>query len=151
MARYLGCLAVTVLIGAPLCAGELDQEFATKASPARTVQKDTLAPAKASPILGTTDLPPKGSELDGEAPADSGRGWPGGGWHGGWGHGWHGGWGGGWRGGWGWGGGWGYGWGGRSGWYRPWYNYAYWPGYAYYSLSYVAYSYTSPGCGYYWY
>jgi hypothetical protein len=116
MARYLVGLAVTLLVGAPLCAGELDREFATKASPD---QKTTVAPAKAK--TATTAALPKTSELDSETPADAGRAWRGGGWRGGWGGGWHGGWGFGWRGGWGrgwggWGRGWGVGWRGGWGW-----------------------------------
>jgi hypothetical protein len=146
---------VSLLIGAPLCAGELDREFATKAPPAPSVQKDKVAVVQASPVLGATDLMPKGSELDGEAPADAGRGWHGGGWRGGWGGGWRGGWGFGWRGGWGvgWRGGWGgWGWGvGYRGWYSPWYGYAsYYPGYSYYAPTYVSYGYASPGFGYCW-
>ncbi|HEX5273141.1 MAG TPA: hypothetical protein VFW33_21745 [Gemmataceae bacterium] len=151
MRRYLVCLAVTLLTAAPLCAGELDREFATKATPAPAVQKDKVAPVKASPAVTASAANAKGSELDAEAPADAGRGW-----HGGWGHGWRGGWGRGW--GYGWRGGWGYGWRGGwgwGGWYRPWVGVGYyWP--RYYSLGfsyypgYVAYGYASPGWGYCW-
>src|SRR5262249_30177902 len=115
MARYIACLAMALLVEAPLYAGELDAEFATKASPAPAVQKGAVVAAQPAAVPGATAAVPKASELDSEAPADAVRG----GWHGGWHGGWGRGWGGGWRGGWGWGGwGWGRGWtvGWRGGW-----------------------------------
>jgi hypothetical protein len=116
MARYIACLALALLIGEPLRAGELDAEFATKASPAPAVQKGTVVPTQPAMVLQVPATAPKASELDSEAPADAVRG----GWRGGWG-GWRGGWGG-WRGGWGWGG-WGRGW--TVGWRGGWWG---WPG-----------------------
>jgi hypothetical protein len=101
---------VTLLTGAYLCAGELDAEFASKAS-SPAVQKSPADPAK------TVTVAPA-SELDGEEPADAARG----GGRGGWGHGggWHGG---GWHGG-GWHGGWGRGWGWGRGFHGGGFNHA---------------------------
>ena len=130
MVRYISCLAVALIAGAPLWAGEVDAEFRGKAPPAPAAVRDLVRPLNAAPAplpLPASDARAdavKGSELDNEAPAQSwrggwGRGWGGGrggwGWRGGWGRGGRGGWGRGWGGGWGgwgWGGGWPVGWGG---------------------------------------
>jgi hypothetical protein len=98
MARYIACLALTLLVGAPLRAGELDAESATRVPSAPSVQKGTVVPTQPAMVPRATAAVPKASGLDSEAPADA-RGWRGGwggGWHGDWGRGWSVGWRGGW-------------------------------------------------------
>jgi len=143
MVRLTASLAVTLLVGAPLCAGELDKEFATR-GPATPQEKSAIALVKTAPTQEAS-APAKASELDDETPADAIRrgGW--GGWHGGWGRGWGSG---GWGRGWGWGGyrGWGWGWrGGR--WWGAGLRYAYWPAYYYPGYaSYAYYGYPGAAC-----
>ena len=131
MTRYLWCLAIAVLAGTSLRAGELDEEFAAKSPATPTVQK-RIAPvnvvtAGLSARAGKASADGwKASEMDAETPTQAwhggwgGCGWRGCGWRGGWGgYGW-----GGWRGGWG-----GYGWGGWGGYgWRGW-GLGYYPSY----------------------
>jgi hypothetical protein len=142
MVRLIAGLAVALFGAAHAWGGELDGDFAGKASKAQTVGNETANRGKSASGtqvgchafaahiaadksresgLGRESMPPipqaKGSELDSESPTQASR-WGGGrGWGGGWGRGW-GGWG---RGGWGWGRGWGWG-----GWGRGWYGYGGW-------------------------
>ena len=146
MVRNIGCLAVVLLVGTTLRAGELDSEFGVEGPKAPAATLKTIDPVNVAtaplPTLICVDRPGIGktSELDAETPAQScwgfGRGLGWGGWGFGRGLGW-GGWGFGrglgW-GGWGFGrglgwGGWGLGWGGG---YLPWSGYSPFLGLGYY-------------------
>src|SRR5690349_12269911 len=113
MRRYIACLAVTLLVGGHVRAGELDADFVARPSSASAPQTRTAIPARAATAPEAKADAAKGNEMDSESPADARRvGWGGGGW--GWRGGWGGSWGG-WRGGWGgWRGNW---WGWRGGWW----------------------------------
>src|SRR5689334_17595320 len=108
MLRSISCLAVLLLAGLPLRAGELDAEFGGGAIPASVASLVTLtpdyAPSSSLLLLNPADRPAgQASELDAESPAQSCFGWRGLGLGGfGWGRGLGLGWGGGWG---GWGGG----------------------------------------------
>ncbi len=110
MLRYIACVAVALLAGTSLRAGELDADYKPAAPSTPAVQQNPVLPvnavARAAIQAAAEDAAPKASELDGETPAQSWRGWRGCGWGCGWrGCGWRGcGWGGcgyrlcGWRG-----------------------------------------------------
>src|SRR4051794_5475564 len=105
MVRSIGCVAVLLLAGTQLRAGELDAEY----GPAQAATQKALGPAHAEPaMLAAMPDVAKAGELDAEAPAQAwgfhrGFGWGGRGFGRGFGWG-------------GWGFGRGFGWGGYGGW-----------------------------------
>ena len=163
MVRYISCLAVALLAGTVVRAGELDADFgpAASAAPALIRKASTPANPMGAVLLATTRDGKldgvKASELDAETPAQAarsgfGRGGFGGFGRGGFGRGFggfgrgFGGFGRGWG---GWGRGWGWGWGGWPGWGWGWG----WPSYAYYPYYLTDYSigfYDYPDWDYYW-
>ena len=79
MIRHVACLAMALLVGIPLRAGELDTEFGGQPPPVPAVTpvaSKTASPVSAPLMTATGDVEPrsvKASELDGEMPTQAWR------------------------------------------------------------------------------